>query len=433
MSKLLCTLLIFITLSAKAQETYSISGTVIDERGMTVPGAVVFITNSKYIQATNNEGKFNFNNIRPGTYEIVARMLGLEPGTQSIKVSNNVVNLEINLKPSNKLLNTVTINEKPDPDREKYLAWFIQHFIGETVNSQQCKLLNPGVIHFHFNKSTRVLTTTADDFLVVENKALGYKIKYLLSGFEIDLNNQSGYYDGYPYFEEMEGDAVQQKKWQDNRKLAYLSSARHFFRAIMNNTAEQEGFIVYEVTNDLDIINKSKNVDRTQTIAIVPDPDAATDETEQSKTKENTHKTIQSQQKSFTLPPGSRAIVKVLHADSLFSAEDANFKSLTSAIKISGKDTIKRISLFIVYTGATEPLLFSKTGHPITSLMLQHLPAKRQITKMQWLTDKITIDHNGIPAPEMGYKYGGYWAWQRIADLTPLDYFVEPEAPVIKK
>ena len=27
---------------------------------------------------------------------------------------------------------------------------------------------------------------------------------------------------------------------------------------------------------------------------------------------------------------------------------------------------------------------------------------------------------------QKGFWYSNYWAWQRIADLTPLDYFVDP-------
>ena len=50
-----------------AQQTYSISGTVSDNKGSPVPGATVFITNSKYVTATDNDGKFNFSDIQPGS------------------------------------------------------------------------------------------------------------------------------------------------------------------------------------------------------------------------------------------------------------------------------------------------------------------------------------------------------------------------------
>jgi hypothetical protein len=35
----------------------------------------------------------------------------------------------------------------------------------------------------------------------------------------------------------------------------------------------------------------------------------------------------------------------------------------------------------------------------------------------------VSIDLNGRPTPTKSFKYFNYWAWQRVADLLPLDYF----------
>src|SRR6201999_2464287 len=61
------------------RDDYTIHGIVSDEKGEALPGAVVYITNSKYIMATDNEGAFGFNNIQPGTYEVAIKMLGFDP------------------------------------------------------------------------------------------------------------------------------------------------------------------------------------------------------------------------------------------------------------------------------------------------------------------------------------------------------------------
>lgn len=42
---LICTAFIFTGITAKAQETYSIKGTVSDEKGETLPGATAFLAN----------------------------------------------------------------------------------------------------------------------------------------------------------------------------------------------------------------------------------------------------------------------------------------------------------------------------------------------------------------------------------------------------
>jgi hypothetical protein len=50
-----------------------------------------------------------------------------------------------------------------------------------------------------------------------------------------------------------------------------------------------------------------------------------------------------------------------------------------------------------------------------------------QESEIQLLSDTLFIDHNGNIAPSKKVIFSGYWGWERIADLTPLDYFVEPE------
>jgi len=401
MKSLLCILLIFISLGTKAQQTYSISGIVTDGKGMTLPGATVFITNSRYIQATNNGGKFSFGNITPGTYEVVVKMLGFEPDIQSVTVRDKPISLIVTLKESITALKAVTISGTPDPNREKYLELFLKNFIGETVNSEQCKLLNPNALRFHFNAAENALQASADDFLVVENQALGYTLKYLLTKFDLELHHGVLYITGSPYFEELKGTVIQQKKWEENRRVAYLSSQRHFFNAVMNNTVKDEGFLVYKI------------IDRSAYIAM--------------------KYVEQSACLHFSQLIGHRMInqyaVEVSAIDSLFTPDDKNFKTLISPRKVAGNDTM-RLGFIVVYTGEGEAALFYHTGNPL--LLPVQLSKKksnhRQISQLLPLTDTITIDRN-YGWPEKGFDIFGYWAWERIADLTPLDYFGETAMP----
>jgi len=397
MKKLLFILLLFINFAAKAQQTYSINGTVSDGKGVTLPGATVFITNSKYIQATNNEGKFSFNNLTPGTYEVVVKLLGFEPDIQSVTIRERSANLTARLKESITALKGVNISGGRDIYRERYLALFIKNFLGETVNAQQCKLLNPDALSFHYNKNNDFrLTATADDFLVVENKALGYTLKYLLTAFDLDMQNDVCTIGGSPYFEEMKGTEAQQKKWQINRRVAYLSSDRHFFKAVMNNTAKTEGFSVYQVMDNPIMI---QNTPENERWTFYQDSD----------------------------DPSRRKLVniRILNIDALFMADNQDFKTLISVARPVNRDKPELGGYFVVYTGEDESALYYNTGGNI-ELPLKSIPRKRQISIIHPLSETVMIDRNGEVTPALGFLYAGYWAWLRIADLTPLDYFGEP-------
>jgi hypothetical protein len=84
MKRLIYTLLLFASLGANAQETFSVNGVVNDKKGSVIPGATVFIANSKFITATDNVGAFNLGNLKSGTYEVVIKMLGFEPFIRNI-------------------------------------------------------------------------------------------------------------------------------------------------------------------------------------------------------------------------------------------------------------------------------------------------------------------------------------------------------------
>jgi hypothetical protein len=79
--------------NVKNEGSYFIKGTVSDESGNVVPGAIVFITNSKYITTTNDAGEFSFDDIQPGSYEVVIKMLGFNPAVLSVDVQTRPVKI----------------------------------------------------------------------------------------------------------------------------------------------------------------------------------------------------------------------------------------------------------------------------------------------------------------------------------------------------
>ena len=105
---------------------------------------------------------------------------------------------------------------------------------------------------------------------------------------------------------------------------------------------------------------------------------------------------------------------------------------MTTYFRATGKDTA-RLGLFVIYTGEKQSPLFYKTGLPLDPpVKWSQEMRNNQVSLIMPLVNTVTIDKNGGLAPEKSFMNMGYWSWLRIADLTPLDYFVEPAAAPAK-
>jgi hypothetical protein len=229
----------------RAQATYTISGTVKNTRGGALQAATVFVAGSEKIMATDQHGVFHFN-VKSGIYQLVVTMIGYDPLKQTIIVDNRDEILDVKLNEREVVLNEVVIGGKINKRRQWQLDIFTNYFIGRGVNSKDCKILNPELLRFSENQVS--LMATSSDFLIIENQALGYRIKYLLRFFRGEFNGKSFLYDGDYSFEPLTGTPAQQTIWENNRKLAYQGSMMHFLRSVYAGTARKEGFLLYEVT-----------------------------------------------------------------------------------------------------------------------------------------------------------------------------------------
>jgi hypothetical protein len=258
----------------------------------------------------------------------------------------------------------------PDYDREKHLALFKQEFLGRTYNAAQCKLLNPDVLYFNYDKASKILTATANEILVVQNNALGYKIKYVLTDFQYDENTRIVSYQGYPSFEEMPGTLKQEALWAKNRKIAYLGSITHFIRCIYNNRVYQEGFRVYKLMNR-------------PMMGIQPDTGA----------------------KQMLL------VEEPVVFDSLLTVVNKDIKAL------SYKDC-----LYVVYKNEPEPENFVGLNLNIKKVPTADIEHNGQSSLVYLLQKAVEIDKQGLFDPVNGLFFEGYWAWEKNADLMPLEY-----------
>jgi hypothetical protein len=285
--KKICLLLFLFSFTAAgiAQPgSFIISGKVImADTKLPLQGASVFAQNTTFGTATDAQGNFRLW-LPAGGYDIILTYTGYS--TESRRVSSSEKNEELffELRQKEKELQAVSIistNEVKD-GWMKYGSFFEEQFIGKTINSRQVKILNKEALKFYFSKKRNRLKILAEEPLLIENNALGYKITYALDSFSHDYSTQVSLYTGYPLFEEMTAASSEQKTaWDTARKNAYNGSILHFMRSLYSKQLKEQGFEIQFMVkvNDNDkaiklkdfygAMNYSKD-DSTNTVEVKP-------------------------------------------------------------------------------------------------------------------------------------------------------------------
>jgi hypothetical protein len=207
--------------------------------------ANVFLSNTSIGTVTNAEGFFTLDHFPQGRYDVVVSCIGYESYVTTIQYAQLPLTLEVNLKPRVNILQEVIVEPYEKNGWEKYGQFFMDNFIGTSALAKDCKLRNPQTIRFRYNKKENVLRAFADEPVILENKALGYILKYDLKTFEYNYSTRIFYFQGYPLFEEMEtGRKRVEKRWDEKRADAYYGSLMHFMRSLFRNKLVEEGFEV---------------------------------------------------------------------------------------------------------------------------------------------------------------------------------------------
>ena len=207
--------------------------------------ANIFLSNTSIGTVTNAEGLFTLDHFPPGRYDVVVSCIGYESYVATIQYAQLPLTIEVNLKPRINILDEVIVEPYEKNGWEKYGQFFMDNFIGTSALAKDCKLKNPQTVRFRYNKKENILRAFADEPIILENKALGYILKYDLKSFEYNYSTRIIYYQGYPLFEEMEtGRKRLEKRWEEKRADAYYGSLMHFMRSLFRNKLIEEGFEV---------------------------------------------------------------------------------------------------------------------------------------------------------------------------------------------
>lgn len=224
----------------------NISGIVFDKNlGGKLVGASVYIDGTTIGTTTDFEGFFELEIKNKINSSLVISYLGYE--TQILNTNEFENSKKIYLKTSENQLKEIIL--QPDLwSRKKKMMLFKSEFLGKTIASKYCKILNPKDIILIHNSSSNTLIAYADKPIIVQNKYLGYNIRYSLVDFEISFKYQSGFitthkvnFSGTSFFTELKS----KKKYSINREKSYYGSLIHFMKSLSNQELAENKFGIY--------------------------------------------------------------------------------------------------------------------------------------------------------------------------------------------
>lgn len=205
--------------------------------------AAVFLENTTYGTATDFTGSYEIVNVDPGSYHLIVSMVGFEIKRIPVKIlKGDHLELKVKLKQKPVVLGQINVTGEVPDEWNEYIEVFKREFIGSGKFSGDVKLLNPEVINFRKDENTKELKAFTDSTIILENKALGYKLFIILETFSYQISGLVDY-RAHVRFQELKAeDEDEMAGWKENRRYCYLGSSRHFFNSLINKRLFDEGF-----------------------------------------------------------------------------------------------------------------------------------------------------------------------------------------------
>lgn len=382
-----------------AQSQKLLKGVVIDEeKNKPIANASVFLNTTSFGTVTNSQGNFELT-IPNGKYELIVSSIGFDTYNQTINTDNVSDFITIKLKVKSQVMETVVVEPYEKDGWEKWGKFFLESFIGTTANSLSCTIKNKNVIHFRNSKKTSELTAIADEPLVIENKALGYTLKYQLELFSYNFKTHYLLYVGYPFFQPMKGGDGKQKRWEKRRSEAYLGSMMHFMRSVYQNKINEHGFEVRALKKIPNLEKQRVKLAYSSNMHTVKNANGTNTITHINKDTADYYDRILKQGDYKDIVGRT-----TLTGDSIAYAVD----STTAGLEFADY-------LLVIYKNKVAPLEYR-----------QQLPdnGSAMMSQIVLTTGKpIEIESNGSYYDPTNIMSTGFWAWsEKISNMLPFDY-----------
>lgn len=354
-------------------EKVNIRGNVRDvDTNEPIPGINVYVAGTLKGSSTDINGNFELKGLTPGKYEIVFSHIvyNLAHTLVTVEGDQQFVHIPIKLEPKITQLQDVEVvaNSETQKNWQRGFKVFKEEFFGNSQNAGKCSIKNPEVLDIEYDRINGELKATADEPLIIENLALGYRINYILELFEHTPTVTRLL--GISNFEELPvNNNAERKRVIRNRQKSYQGSMTHFLRSLTNGKLKKEGFVIDEVDELPSTINNSY----------------------------------------FELPAK-------LHADREQFAFDNTLKFTKYLLVIYTKEYESSAYVF-------DQLQMSNQNAAAFNNSL--VGVNRNVGQMSFIKlnlPVVTINSKGFFNEPLAVTTYGYWSWERVAEYMPFEY-----------
>jgi len=348
-------------------------GTVVDSTtGEPLEGVNVFIAGSTTGTSTNDQGRFRIANVPLGAQQLYVSFVGYAAESRDLNLREpRVYEFEFQLREEVLQGEEVIVEGERDEKWQRRFEQFKNAFLGQTPNAEQTEIQNPEVLSFEGGIGT--LEAFAAEPLVIENRALGYRIEYHLEDFK--RTQRRTQYDGEPLFEELEGSPEERKEWREARREAFMGSFHHLMLAMISDRVEEQGFKLYHRQGSTPDLASSSGVGSAT-------PQVA----------------------------GARTPIEV---DEILKPGEVEGEHILDFDGVGE----------VVYRGEQESEAYQIWRSQYASGGSFRGAAPRFQTSQFWLErGPATVDYKGEIVERYGVTVSGYFAFERIADRVPKEY-----------
>lgn len=240
--------------SAQDKGNGTIIGQVLDSKtNKPIENVNVFIPFTSIGVITDVNGWFMLQHVNTGLVDLCFRHIAYEPINTIIEVKS----FQKKRISANMVESTIEIGEVVKrakiANQARCLKLFKKFVLGDEMGFS-CSIENPEALYFYYENS--IMSTYAKEPLIIQNKLLGYKLKYFLDYFNFhfdtnsstyEKNNSYFYFAGSALYEDLNDNSKWKKKnWDKNRAAFFKGTLRNFLESLYQENIAESGFLVVQ-------------------------------------------------------------------------------------------------------------------------------------------------------------------------------------------
>ncbi len=242
--------------------------------------------------------------------------------------------------------------------RKAKMKIFMEQFLGITLAADRSTLMNQEDVLFEADEKPSAFKAFSEVPLEIVNKELGYRILFELKEFYIDQQSGKTYFYGFTRYEDLEKGNM--SKWKKNRQKYYQGSTMHLYHSLNAGSAEEEGFTFFKIGS----MNTDANGAKMKTMA-------------------------------------RAGAASLIFNDSALHKKYLSWKG----------DVLIQYNKDPYYKYFLSKKVFIQGNMP-----------KGVQTTVTMLEPPAYMDANGVLENPLSVQYSGFWAYERLANMLPVNY-----------